>query len=98
MHLGVYQQVHHRPGMNKYGLLHTEAVFWRMASQSSRLPSSRAPFGGRFDAVRVDRRQELPPEEAAIDLYAAAKCRWADSRVPFKDSGGWVQSLLTGGR
>ena len=30
MHLGVYQQVHHRLGMNKYGLLHTEAVFWRM--------------------------------------------------------------------
>ena len=47
MHLGVYQQVHHRLGMNKYGLLHTEAVFWRMASQSSRSPGSRAPFGGR---------------------------------------------------
>ena len=30
MHLGVYQQVHHRLGMDKYGLLHTEAVFWRM--------------------------------------------------------------------
>ena len=29
-HLGVYQQVHHRLGMDKYGLLHTEAVFWRM--------------------------------------------------------------------
>ena len=33
--------------MDKYGLLHTEAVFWRMASQSSRSPGSRAPFGGR---------------------------------------------------
>ena len=47
MHLGGYQQVHHRLGMNKYGLLHTEAGFWRMASQSSRSPGSRAPFGGR---------------------------------------------------
>ena len=53
---------------------------------------------GRSDAVLVDRRQELPPAEAAIDLYVAAKCRWADSQVPFNDSGGWVQSLLTGGR
>ena len=45
----------------------------------------------------VNRREELPPAEAvaAVDLYAAAKCRWADSRVPFKDSGDWVQSLLT---
>ena len=34
---------------------------------------------GRSDAVLVDRIQELPPAEAAIDLYVAAKCRWADT-------------------
>ena len=32
----------------------------------------------------VDRRADLPPAEAA-------KCRWIDSRVPFKDIGGWVE-------
>ena len=46
----------------------------------------------------VERREELPPAEAAVDLNAVAKCHWADSRVPFEDSGSWVQSLLTGGR
>ena len=38
--------VHHRLDMDKYSLLHTEAVIWRMASQSSCSPGSRAPFGG----------------------------------------------------
>ena len=92
-HLGVYQQVHHRLGMNKYGLLHTEAVFWRTASEFSRSPgqSSAVWRQWRSNAVLVDRRAELPPAEAA-------KCRWVDSRVPFKDIGGWVKSLLTGGR
>ena len=45
----------------------------------------------------VERREELPPAEAAVDLNAVAKYQWEDSRVPFEDSGSWVQSLLTGG-
>ena len=32
----------------------------------------------------VDRRADLPPAEAA-------KCRWINNRVPFKDIGGWVE-------
>ena len=94
------QQVHHRLGMDKYTLLHTEAVFWRTAFEFSRSPgqSSAVWRQWRSYAVLLDRREELPPAEAVVDLFAAAKCHWADSRVPFKDSGGWVQSLLMDGR
>ena len=94
------QQVHHRLGMDKYALLHTEAVFWRTALEFSRLPgqSSAVWRQWRSYAVLLDRREELPPAEAVVDLFAAAKCHWADSQVPFKDSVGWVQSLLTDGR
>ena len=36
----------------------------------------------RSDAVFVvDRKEELPAAEAAVDLYAAAKCRWVYSQV-----------------
>ena len=88
--VGVYQKVHHRLGMDKYELFHIEAVFWHMASQFSRSPGTRAPFGG----VEVQHSacglwtgaRSFHPQRRLLTSFAAAKFRWAD-RFPFKDSG-----------